>query len=31
MGKIGEDNDISDDGKHYALLTLVDIYALKDY
>ncbi len=31
LGKLGEDNDSSDDGKHYALLTLVDIYALKEY
>lgn len=31
LGKLGGDNDSSDDGKHYALLTLVDIYALKDY
>lgn len=31
LGKLGEDNNSSDDGKHYALLTLVDINSLKDY
>ncbi|MBO7254396.1 MAG: M56 family metallopeptidase, partial [Clostridia bacterium] len=31
LGKLGSNNDSSDDGKHYALLTLIDINALKDY